>query len=108
MSKKYLLNITFYAGSDDPSDTDTGLFLLESNKVIIESEIKEIFKTVNNLLDPYEEHDFPISYEQGLNLKTLVEGVRIYTKDTIEPVKNNHFDSKPILINNFYVIEQWQ
>ena len=115
-TKNYLLNVTFYAGSDEPNDTDTGTFLLKSNKAITESEMKDIFRKVNDLLTPFEERNFPISYEQGLNLETLIEGVGIYTKETlikddtcikntIEPINSNH---GPIKIDNYYVIEQWQ
>ena len=103
----YLLNITFYAGSDEPEDVDKDLLLLHVDRKITESEMKDIFIKVNSLLDTFNENaDFPISYEQGLNLDTLMEGIEIYTKG-----KFVGFDSDcgPLNgIDNYYVIEQWQ
>ena len=106
--KRYLLYVTFYAGSDDAEDIDRDLFLLSVDKEITESEMKNIFKKVNSLLDYFddEEKDFPISYEQGLNINTLMEGVGIYTKGKVTEVYSNCGDVEKI--DNCYVIEQWQ
>ena len=106
--KKYLLNVTFYAGSDDKEDIDKGLFLLFVDKETTEIEVKEIFRVVNSLLDYFDvkERDSPISYEQGINIHTLMEGISIYTKDKVEEVKENCGYIQEI--NNYYVIEQWQ
>ena len=106
--KRYLLNVTFYAGSNDAEDTDRCLFLLCIDKEITEKEMKEIFITVNKLLDCYdddEENDFPISYEQGININTLMEGVGIYLKGEIKEVYNNIGCLEKV--DNYYVIEQW-
>ena len=108
--KQYLLNVTFYAGSDDPQDTDRGLFLLSVDKEILEDEMKKIFDETNRLLNSYddedEERDFPISYEEGINIDTLMKGIEVYTEGKIEEISNNtqnigHTDA-------LYVIEQWQ
>ena len=107
--KRYLLNVTFYAGSDDMEDIDTGLFLLNVNKEISESEMKTIFIEVNKHLDTFAQEsgeiEFPISYENGLNIDTLMEGISIYTKGTFCKVQNNMGGLKA---DNYYEIEQWQ
>lgn len=106
--KRYLLNVTFYAGSDDPEDTDRDMFVLNVDREISESEMIDIFETVNELLEDYdEEYDFPISYEDGgININTLMEGIELYTKGKIEEVYSNCKKIKNI--DNCYVIEQWQ
>lgn len=102
---KYLLDVTFYAGSDAPGDIDRGLFILNVDKEISEKEIKNIFGIVNMLLDPYRDdgEEFSLSYYAGLNINTLIEGVEIYTKGKIEKAYNNCGK-----IDNCYIIEQWQ
>jgi hypothetical protein len=83
----YLLNVIFCAGSDDPEDVDRGIYLLTVEKNISEEEMTEIFKKVNSLLDEFndddEAADFPVSYEDGLNIDTLMEGIEIYTKNIV-------------------------
>ena len=102
---KYLLNVEFYAGSDDVEDVDNGLYILSSNEEIDKIIITEIFKDVNKLLDCYYDNDFPLSYENGLNIDTLIEGVCIYTKCDIKELKNCDFTG---YINGYYEIKQWQ
>lgn len=103
----YLLNVTFYAGSNDPEDTDRELFVLSVEEEIAESEMRNIFEKVNSLLDTFNEDAiFPISYEQGLNINTLIEGVEIYTKG--KAIELNSNCERLDVIDNYYVIEQWQ
>ena len=45
---KYLLFVTFYAGSDAEWDMDKGLYLLAVDKQYSESEIKKMFEEVNS------------------------------------------------------------
>lgn len=108
--KKYLLNVTFYAGSNDEKDTDRGLFVLIVDKEYTEIEIKNIFEEVNRLLDTFNqeigEAEFSISYEQGSNINTLMEGIEIYTKGKVTEVYSNC--GKIEMVDNYYVIEQWQ
>ena len=112
--KRYLLNVTFYAGSDDPEDTDRDMFLLSVDKEYSEKEMKKTFKNANKMLrwsdyddDDDESEEFPISYEEeGININTLMEGVRILTKGKVEEVYSNC--GKIENIDNCYVIEQWQ
>lgn len=106
---KYLLNVKFCAGSDDINDTDTGLYLLCSKNTISETEMKQFFKEANELLDPYKhesgETDFPISYNEGLNIDTLMNGVQIHTSTHIDKLCTN---MGGLTIDNYYEIEQWQ
>ena len=110
--KKYLLNVTFYAGSNAEEDTDKGLFLLCVDRKISEKEIIDIFQEVNKLLSDYDEDEldakganFPISYGMGLNINLLMEGIKIYTKGEIKELHHNQGEIKNI--DNYYVIEQW-
>lgn len=104
--KKYLLNVTFRAGSDDAADTDRGLYMLCTDREITENKMKSIFKAVNALLDVYAESDFPLSYNDGLNIFTLMDGIEIYTQGRVLAIDSNcgAFEK----IDNYYVIEQWQ
>ena len=106
--KRYLLNVAFYAGSDDPEDTDRDLFILNVDKEISEKEMTHIFGVVNSLLDPYRDDDeeCELSYNDGLNINTLMEGVELYTKGKVEEVYSNCGAITDI--DNYYVIEQWQ
>ena len=107
--KNYLLNVTFYAGSDDKEDTDRGLYILSVNKNIEEEEMENIFESVNELLNIFdddleegEERGFPISYDDGINIDTLMHGIEIYTNGTIKKARKN------IKADNCFTIEQWQ
>ena len=105
--KKYLLNVTFCSGSDEPEDIDTGLYLFITDKEVNKEQMIEIFRKTNKLLDcfDYEEKDFPISYEYGLNINTLMMGIKYYTKGEIVRL----YDSWGSLnyMDNYYEIEQW-
>lgn len=67
--------------------------------------MKEIFRKVNALLDPYKDRDFPISYDEGLNVNTLIKGVGIYLKAVVKEVYSN---KGSVEADDYYVIEQWQ
>ena len=106
--KRYLLNVTFCAGSDAPEDTDRDLFILTVDKEISEIEMIRTFEMVNFLLNPSRDYgdEFALSYDDGLNINTLMEGVELYTKGRVEEVYSNC--GAIIDIDNCYVIEQWQ
>ena len=107
----YLLNVTFFAGSDDLMDTDRGVYLLMLDKKVSFEEMKNIFCKVNHLLSPYldedeyEKKDFPYSYEAGLNIYTLMEGVCYYTNGQIIEFDNLRGE---LHIDDCYSILQWQ
>lgn len=103
---RYLLDVKFYAGSDDKEDVDNKLYLLETKLVLNKARVKKFFKEVNRLLDPYEKHDFPISYEDGLNIDTLMNGIMIRTNGKVFCLEDE-FDNLGY-INHFFKIEQWQ
>ena len=107
--KRYLLNITFYAGSNADEDTDRGLYILSVNKNIEEEEIKNIFESVNKLLNIFDcdleegqERGFPLSYDDGIYIDTLMHGIEIYTNGTIKKARGN------IKADDCFTIEQWQ
>lgn len=102
---KYLIDLTFYAGSDDKEDTDRDIFIIYSNEEISKQKMSSIFKETNKLLDCYNEEVFPISYNDGLNISTLIQGVSLYTNSLIQRIGENH---KIGSIDSYYKIEQWQ
>lgn len=107
---KYLLFLTFYAGSDAEWDMDKGLYLLVVDKQYSESEIKKMLEEVNSLLAVSDEMDevvaFPISYKNdGANIDTLVSGVERYTNGCARLVESN-FGAMDI--DNIFMLQQWQ
>ena len=111
--KRYLLNVTFYAGSSIEEDTDRGLFVLCVDKEFSAREMMDILQKVNELLNDYDEDEidarganFPISYGMGLNIYTLMDGVEIYTKGEVRELCHNQGGVGGV--DNYYVIEQWQ
>lgn len=108
----YLLNVTFYAGSDSEEDTDNDTILIYTDKKISYTEMVATFNKVNDLLnfkydeDSETDENFPISYEDGLNLGVLIDGVEIYTEYTIKYLKD--YEGFMPLIENYYNITQWQ
>lgn len=108
----YLINVTFHAGSDSEEDTDNDTVLLYTNKKYSEDEFVRVFDIVNAILNfDYDDdnetaEEFPISYEDGLNLDTLFDGVEIFTSSEVKYLKD-HTGSLPI-IEGYYNITQWQ
>lgn len=108
--KNYMLNVKFCAGSDESTDVDTGLYLMETDKDLSKSDVEEVFGTVNGYLsvsvDDEGYSDTPIEScyaEMGLNIHTLIQGVQEYSKAKIIPVKDNCGN---INIENYFDIEQ--
>lgn len=106
--KRYLLNVTFHAGSDSTEDTDRGMYLLQVSDEIDESKMREVFRKVNKLLKSHDidHHTFPVSYEQGININTFMQGVKTFTKGRLVSLCSNH--GALTAIDNYYEIEQWQ
>lgn len=81
--------------------------MLSSNKPLTFNDVQNIFVETNFLIVNDEERpDFPLSYEDGININTLMNGVAIHTGFEVIKVENNHRDIGNI--SNVYVIEQWQ
>lgn len=99
----YLLNLTFYASSNAPEDTDRDLLIMQTSEVYFEERIKSVFEKVNSLLGIDEHEDFPYSYEDGINSDTLKKGVEHYTNTEIKSA-----DDFSGHIDGIYTIEQWQ
>jgi hypothetical protein len=65
-------------------------------------------KEVNGLLDPFnEETDFPVSYDEGINLDTLMKGLEVYTNEKVYKMVEVDYNDG-LLLNGYYKIEQWQ
>ena len=108
--KDYLLDVTFFAGSDDLEDMDRGLYLLSVDKEYSEEEMTKVFNKVNGLLDTFNEEEeaqeFLLSYDVGLNIDTLMEGVEMYTEGKVIKVQGDSGSVEKI--DNCFIIEQWQ
>lgn len=106
----YLLSITFYAGSDDAEDIDRGLYLMRTDKEYSFDEMKNLFKTVNALLCPYrediDENPFELSYDEGINIYTLTDGIKLFAK--CDMIKIPNCCNEVGCIDAYYEIEQWQ
>lgn len=105
----YLVNLTFHAGSDAPEDTDNKLYLLQTTRQVTLESVKNDFIHANTLLDTFNEDpdvELSTSYDDGLNIDTLVAGYKELTNDIIEELnETTHF---PTLISNYFAIEQYQ
>ena len=103
----YLLDVTFYANSDAPEDTDRGLYIMQTEKKATRYDICELFRKVNDLLnnDDMDNSDgFPYSYYvEGINIDTLIQAVSFYTKSQIK--KANGYSG---IIHAIYSIDVWQ
>ena len=111
---KYLINLTFYAGSNDPEDTDNGCFILVTDEPMSNTDIKKQFKLVDSILYDRFVDDEPTapnadkvtgSYEDGINIDTLVNAFEEYTGFSIQMVHPGIF---PTMIDGYYEIVQWQ
>jgi hypothetical protein len=107
----YLLNLTFHAGSDDTEDTDKKLYLLQTNREITKETLKKDFIHTNKLLSPFTDENekdvnLSASYENGLNIDTLIEGYAELTNDIIEELSSETVF--PVLLSDYFAIEQWQ
>ena len=98
----YLLNVTFYTGSDAPEDVDKALFIMKATKPFSQEQVVEIFDKVNQLLMD-QDADFPYSYEDGINIDTLIQGVEHYTNTHI--TKINHYSGN---LDDIFTVSQWQ
>lgn len=102
----YLLKVTFCVGTAvHVKSIDTDLYKLTTHEPISAEKMTEIFETVNKLLNENDTNTkFPVSYDNGMNIDTLMEGIRVYTKGTISSMKHNHGE---LNFDNYYIIEQW-
>ena len=111
---KYLLNMTFYAGSDDPEDTDNDLYLLETNTEMSYEEIVQVISKANRECSSIKEDDELNNYEFfglnnyeifGLNLDTLMKSVQNYIPGSkVQLILSNYGYISDI--DNYYAIEQ--
>jgi hypothetical protein len=129
--KNYIVDFKFYAGSDDPEDIDrknvlvsvddsrTGRWKAPDDISLrrhpAEKLVRALSRLANKWLDPYQDTDVleksPIefTYNEGLNLDTLVEGMNIIGEKKgikVEILDKRFF--KPIAIDGMFSVEQWQ
>lgn len=113
---RYLLDVTFCAGSNEGEDTDRGMYLFtpkEKNaKLISKVEMEEMLAETNRLCDPlnYDDDDvaeFPFTYDDGLNIDTLMDAFQEYTGGKVEEIQEELFMDNPGQLC-YYQIEQWQ
>lgn len=110
----YLVDLTFYAGSDDPENIDRGLYIITTEKPFTEDEMKKIIEKTNSMLADFSENDFlndntypdnfPMGYYEGLNIHTLIDGLRCQSNI----IAITHADDTEHSVNDVYKIEQWQ
>lgn len=86
----YLVDLTFYAGSDDPEDTDHEMYIFQMPKAFTEEAMQKAFEKAVKRLNG----------DEGYNIETLVFYFCKITKGQI--LDNVH------LIDAIYNIEQWQ
>ena len=105
--KNYLLDLTFYAGSNASEDTDRGLYIIQTEKSATRFDICELFRKVNELLNIDDQDDstgFPYSYYvEGINIQTLVHAVSYYSGSQLK--KADDFSG---MIHAIYHIDVWQ
>jgi len=106
----YLLKVTFCVDTAvhvniHTKSINTDLYKLTTHEPISAEKMTEIFETVNKLLNENDANtEFPVSYDNGMNIDTLMEGIRLYTKGEVTLMKH---DCKELNFDNYYVIEQW-
>lgn len=108
----YMLNVTFHDGTDLPEDTDRKVCLLSTSKQYDFEYIDELFKEVNKKLNNSGfNYDLGFSYEEnGVNILTLLGGVlnKIHKSDRNATIDFLDNDCGGLVIDNYYVIEQWR
>lgn len=98
----YVVDLTFYAGSIREEDTDRKIVVFEINGQHSENDFRALFAQANKRLQDNEGNsDFP-TYEDGLNIDTLIEGFCILANAQVIETNNAHF------IDGIYSVEQWQ
>ena len=118
---RYLIDLTFYAGSDTPCDIDHDIFVLESEEKLTKEKVIKLFKEANYICGRfmYEDEDekeisqnAPLydktkeyaSYEEGINIDTLIATFKTYKGYKIK----NYDKNNKITIAKTFDIEQLQ
>ena len=103
----YLLKVIFCVHTAVCAKSiDTDLYRLTATEPISAEKMVEIFETVNKILNEDDiDNTYSISYHNsGMNINTLMEGIRLYTKGEVALMEH---DCKELNFDNYYVIEQW-
>ena len=120
---RYLIDLTFYAGSDAPCDTDRDVFILESEEKLTKEKVSELFKEANYICGRfmyknedekeilknaplYDKTKEYASYEEGINIGTLIDTFEIYTGYKLKYIDS--YKNEIPEITKIYKIEQWE
>ena len=71
---RYLLNMTFRAGSDEPEDTDNAMYLIETYEDYSEEKLKKVIEKVNSLLDTFNDDKEAKDIYIAITDKKIVSG----------------------------------
>lgn len=106
----YLLDLTFHSGADAPEDTDNGVYIVKTDREIIVHEMADIIDKANKYCNE-ESEDIPdgfnATYEDGVNIDTLVDGISDLMKGYGE-ISEIRDGSLGLRIDAVYKITQWQ
>jgi hypothetical protein len=118
MTTNFIVNFTFCAGSDDPEDTDRETFVCHIDAPTMlnakegRKKIAILSERANAALDPYLDEDeqktseLDFTYEEGINVYTLVKGMNVLGKNEGISLEDAHeFVGN---IAGVFDIEQWQ
>ena len=83
----YLTDLTFYAGDNDKENTDRGIYILKSSEFYTDFQMTKLIADINKKLNDYEKDDDGPSYEDGINIDTLIDGIEYYTKIKVIPAE---------------------
>ena len=106
-----LINLTFYAGSNDLEDIDTQLYIIHSDSPLTQEYVEKKLYEANRQLnidytedtDEDEINTLGVCYaEDGLNIDTLIKGFATLTGLQVSIVSDS------IFADNVYSIEVWQ
>ena len=117
MKNNFVVNFTFYAGSNDTEDTDkkSVIFTINSNEPVnlnnAITKFENLSKTANAMLDPFNYEDdnkniIGFTYEEGININTLIKAMNILgKKDNMSITDAQNFSG---MIMGVFDAEQWQ
>ena len=118
IQKNYVVGLTFFAGSNAPSDIDrkTLMATITSMEDFDEDKakdaVKKKFRRANMLLSPYsdeeKDRDIGISYDDGLNADTLIEGMKVISDEETDDLTIELTEKVSGNISGAFDIEQWQ
>ncbi len=103
----YWVNIIFRTSSNS-KDTNHKSYIISTNKELTKNDFVETFEIVNRLLscddgDRDDSFSFPVSYNEGVNIDTLLKGFAKYTEYGVIECKSGA--KLPVSDAKYYEIE---